>query len=116
MIYKGYVLDQAEVYDKERGWHLYGVVSNVLVDFTCTGNTQEELESNFKKMVDENFDDLQSLTDEVNIDLDTDVIERIMALDEYQGLSKDEIISRFMMQTLIHADLTTNENIIQNAL
>lgn len=98
MIYKGYVLEHSEVYDVKSGWHRYGVILNVLEkDFDCTGDSLEELKNNFEKLVDDNFDELQNLTCDFEVDLDSELIQNVKNLDDYSDMSTEEMLTRFLI-------------------
>lgn len=98
MEYKGYILEQSEVFSHELNWHHFGVILNVVEkDFTCIGQTIDELQSNFVKLVDDNFDELQSMTEPLEVTLDEDVIAKLQEIESYKGMTSAEIATRTLM-------------------
>lgn len=101
MIYKGYVLEHGEVYDSKLGWYHFGVIKNIENDdFTCKGQTIEELESNFHHLVDFYFDELQSLTEVVSVDLTQDLSLILKEIAESRNISIEEAFTVIAIDSL----------------
>lgn len=95
MEYKGYVLEHGEVQSKELGWHHYGVIMNIMdKDFDCIGSSLDELRESFIKLVDDNFDELQSLTESMDFDIDMDLIDQLKEIPKYKNMNSAEIATR----------------------
>lgn len=101
MIYKGYVLEHGEVYDSKLGWHHFGVIKNIENDdFTCKGQTIEELEINFHHLVDNHFEELQSLTEVISVDITPDMLHMLEKIAESRNISIEEAFTVIMINSL----------------
>lgn len=100
MEYRGYVLEHAQVMNvhEHKNWTHFGVILNILdEDYTCVGDDLEQLETNFKKLVDDHFDELQSKTVDMEFDLDDDsmkLLAQASELEKYKGMTQKEILTR----------------------
>ena len=74
------------------------MILNILdEDYTCVGGDLEQLETNFKKLVDDHFDELQSKTVDMEFDLDDDsmkLLAQVSELEKYKGMTQKEILTR----------------------